>query len=64
MKTPIKGTVAVDVYHVIERAVDEGVCYGYSRAHKHTDAPTEETLKNEIEQAVMNSLCEVLEFGD
>jgi hypothetical protein len=56
--------VRVNVYAVISRAVEDGVSSGYRRAHKHDDAPSEAHIINEIEQAVMNEICEVLQFGD
>jgi hypothetical protein len=49
-------------YPVIDRAVEEGIAYGYRRAFKHTDTPTEENIKIAIHDAVMNSLAEVIEF--
>ena len=38
------------------------VRYGWQRAYKHTDHPTEDGFKTAIEQAVMNAICEVFEF--
>ena len=49
-------------YQLIERAIEEGVNYGYARAHKHTDTPTEATLKSLITEAVMSELCEIIDF--
>lgn len=54
----------VNLYHIISRAVEEGIAYGYNRAHKHTDTPDEFTLKDQVEQAVMNTLSDVIDFGD
>ncbi len=51
-------------YQIISRAVEEGVASGYMRAHKHTDTPDEEHLKQEIENYVMMALCEVIDFDD
>lgn len=59
-----KATITVDVYHVISRAVEEGVKYGWNRAHKHTENPKPEHIQTEIEKAVMNSLCEVIIWPD
>ena len=42
--------------------VEEGIRYGWQRAYKHTDHPTEDGFKTAIEQAVMNAICEVFEF--
>jgi len=51
-------------YAILERAVEEGVAYGWRRAHKYEENPSDLTLRNEIEQAVMNSICEVFNFAD
>lgn len=55
-----RATVQVDAYKVIARAVEEGVTYGWNRAHKHTTSPSESLVKETIESAVMNALCEVI----
>lgn len=52
-----------NMYKLIERCVEEGVQYGYTRAHKHTDHPTQEQLEDQIIQAVMNEICEWFEFN-
>ncbi len=49
-------------YDIISRAVEEGVAYGWNRAHKHTDDPDRNHALEILENAVMNALCEVLEF--
>ena len=56
-------TVKLNAWAIIARAVEEGVAYGYGRAHKH-GKPDEETLKNEVYNSVLNSLSEVLSYGD
>ena len=49
-------------YQLIERIVEEGTQAGYDRAHKHTDTPSEETIKQCIEQYIMNGFDEYFEF--
>jgi hypothetical protein len=50
---------------IIERALEEGINYGYMRAHKHTATPSEDTLKHEMFQSVLNALHEIITFeGD
>ena len=49
-------------FPLMQRAVEEGVSYGYNRAFKHTDTPAEEDLKTAIEEAVINSICEWFDF--
>lgn len=68
MKKPkpvaVRGTVRVNAYVVIARAVEEGVACGWRRAHKHTDSPGEEAILEHIEREVMGALCEALNFDD
>jgi len=54
----------VKTHEVLARAVEEGIAYGYTRAHKHTDTPAEDYLKTELYQAVMNSICEMFDFDE
>jgi len=51
-------------YIIMEQAIHEGIAYGWNRAHKHVDNPTEENIKEAIEIAVMNSICEYFEFDN
>jgi hypothetical protein len=60
----IRNNVRINAYEVISRAVEEGIAYGYNRAYKHTSKPSEDIIKHEMENAVMNSLCEILKFDD
>jgi hypothetical protein len=46
------------VVECIERAID----YGWNRAHKHVDDPTEEMIKIAINDAILNDLCETFDF--
>ena len=56
--------VKINAYEILSRAVEEGIDYGYRRAHKNTNNPTEGAIQTEIETAVMNALCEVLIFNE
>jgi hypothetical protein len=58
----VNAGIRVNAYAVISRAVEEGVAYGYMRAHKHVDSPTEAHLTSEVTDAVMGALCGVLDF--
>ena len=59
---PIKPKVKL--YNIISRAVEEGVAYGVKRSFKYSDTPSQETLEGNIEREVLNSLSEVIDFGD
>ena len=54
----------IKIYQLIERIVEEGTQAGYNRAHKHTDTPTEETIKQCIHQYIMYGFDEYFEFGN
>ena len=50
------------IYPLIERIVEEGIEGGYNRAHKHTDTPNEATIKQCIEQYIMQGFDEYFAF--
>jgi hypothetical protein len=49
---------------VLETAVEQGVSYGYRRAHKHIENPTEGAIIDNVVEQVMNSLDEWFTFED
>jgi len=49
---------------VLEIALEEGVRYGYNRAHKHVENPTEGAIIDSIVEQVMNSIDEWFTFED
>jgi hypothetical protein len=54
----------VNEYKVMDDAVQNGIEYGWNRAHKHTDTPSEDVIKNEIREAIMLMICENFKFED
>ena len=52
----------VKTYAVIDRAVIDGVNYGWNRAHKHTNSPSEDEIKQQMMLAVMQEICEWFDF--
>ncbi len=56
--------LVVDVYMLIRDNVARGVALGWNRAHKHTDEPGEYAVKDAIEQAVMDCICEYITFPE
>jgi hypothetical protein len=58
-----KRPLTVNTYSIVARAVEEGVGWGYLRAHKHDPNPSEAIMKEHMEREVMNALCEVVDFG-
>jgi hypothetical protein len=59
-----KVKLKINTYKIISQAVEDGIAYGFNRAYKHTDTPGAEHIKDQIEQAVLNELCDVINFGD
>jgi predicted Zn-dependent protease with MMP-like domain len=49
---------------ILRRAVEEGAAYGWRRAHKHTDAPGEDAIVDQIVQGVLNEVCEYFDVDD
>ena len=67
MKKPkIKAAEALapKVYPLLQEAIEEGVRYGYQRAHKHVERPTQDSIVDEIERAVMGSIFERFDILD
>jgi len=54
----------VNEWTILSRAIEEGVAYGWQRAHKHTETPDPELIKETIEWAVENSISEVFTFDE
>jgi hypothetical protein len=47
---------------ILEDAIDLGIEKGYRRAFKHTDIPSEDTIKQYIEEAIWGKLYEYFDF--
>ncbi len=52
----------ISPYDMVRDAVRAGVSHGYYRAHKHTEAPSEDQIIEAIVNSVMGDLCETLDF--
>lgn len=63
-KVKPKATIKIKTYHIISEAVDAGIGYGWNRAHKHTDNPDENYIKERIYDAIMSGLCDIIDFDD
>jgi hypothetical protein len=63
-KVRVETRVRLKAYSILEDAMSMAVDYGWNRAHKHTDTPTEDGLKGEMLKAVMNGLCDILNFEE
>jgi hypothetical protein len=54
----------VRAYPVLYRAIEEGVAYGWRRAHKHTDTPEAHAIEEQIVSAVLSEICEYFDFDE
>ncbi len=52
----MKHKLKPDTYALARECVEDGVAYGYRRAHKHTDTPTPEAIHAAIVEAIMLEL--------
>jgi hypothetical protein len=63
-KRSVRGGMRIRAYPVLCRAVEEGVAYGWRRAHKHIDTPDVKSIEEQIVTAVLNEICEYFNFDD
>ena len=47
---------------ILEKAIEEGVRHGYSRAYKHNDDPSDGAVIEAIGDAVMNAIDDYFTF--
>ncbi|HOO82584.1 MAG TPA: hypothetical protein PK513_08780 [Alphaproteobacteria bacterium] len=52
------------VHNILERAIEDGIELGMNRAHKHTDTPDHDLIKQKIEDAIMEQLWEVIDMTE
>jgi len=50
--------------NVLEMALEQGVRYGYNRAHKHIETPSEEIVVDNVVEGVMHYLYEWFDFEE
>ncbi len=63
-KRTVKYSIRLRAYTVVSNAILAGIKYGVNRAYKHTETPTRDALEEAVELAVMNELCDVLNFDE
>lgn len=59
-----KNVVRFKVFHLLERAISEGLEIGWNRAHKHVDDPSPDFILEQQEREIMNKLDEIVDFDD
>ncbi len=51
-------------YLVLEMCIKDGIMRGWNRAHKYTDTPNENMIKQEIETAIDALVWEWFDMGE
>ena len=51
-------------YNLIAQCVEDGVMLGWKRAYKYAITPDPEAIRNTIEMAVLNEICEWFDFEE
>lgn len=64
MKSSCSNSIKVRSYLVFSRALEEGVDIGWTRVHKHDEAPCSEDIKQAIVASVIDEVCEYFDFGE
>lgn len=49
---------------LLEQCIETGIALGWSRAHKHTDTPTEQSIKQQMMDAIMLELHTWFDFKE
>lgn len=52
------------IRQILERAIDEGISYGYHRAHKYTDTPDEHLLSERINYGIWLEIDSIFSFDE
>ena len=64
-KPVVTGRMRVNAFAVLADAVNQGIERGWHRAYKHADKPSESDIKEAVEIAVIDAICEYFVFdGD
>lgn len=67
-KKKIRVIIKVRIYPVVSDAVRSAIAYGWNRVWKHREIPKglpeDDAVIDEIHNAVMNDLSELLDWGD
>ena len=54
----------LNMYNIIGTSVERGIEAGYRHAHKHTETPDGDSLRDHIYEDVMTNLSEVINFDE
>ena len=55
-------TMKSNIRTILAKAIEQGIEYGWSRAHKHTDEPHPSKICEAIEIEIWNEIDEMFDF--
>lgn len=61
-KLKVRATVKLNAYAILDDLIEDGIKWGWNRAHKHTATPDERTILTNIHEHIMLVLAEKLDF--
>jgi hypothetical protein len=65
MKKPITiKDLKPNYYNLIRDSVEIGLAFGWSRAHKYTNKPDVDFIKENMLREIMGALCDKFDFGE
>ena len=62
MAKEISRKIKVNLYALLEDAVERGAQYGYMRAFKYTETPSTEHVISELVHHIMLEITDVIDF--
>lgn len=60
----MKNKLKMNTYAILKECIENGINRGWNKAHKHTDDPSEEYIKDQILHYIMLQVCEKFKFDD
>ena len=64
VKMSKKNNLEVKVYTVLEECIESGINWGFIKAYKHDDNPSEDKIKEELLRAIMLNISEKFNFPE
>ena len=52
------------IRQILERAIEDGIAYGYHRAHKYTDTPDSDLLQERISYGIWLEIDSIFSFDE
>ena len=53
-----------NIRKILERAIEDGIAYGYHRAHKYTDTPDADLMQERISYGIWLEIDAIFSFDE